>query len=364
MLTSVITAMIRFYQHWLGALKPPCCRFHPTCSEYTRLAVVAHGAGPGCLARPQAYRQVSPVGRATAATPVPGAAAADGSRRSAGGAAGVSEVVRTGLRFFLAMILMLLVFVVTNRLFPPVVPEPPAAGPEAGGGGEGGASMEEGGAGTVAPAPAAEGGLPLPGERDPERLVSVETPHYHIVFSNRGGAVRSIRLPGYESFAREGPVELVPPGAGGVLAGTWQLGSGSDRLELNRLSYDVEPMDGIRMGQGSGPRTLTFRYEHPTQPFASEIRYTFHSDSYVIGVTGRLPARDRAAIFVDLGTGLAINELREADDRRMMAFSGNHVDDGIRSRPLGRVNEPEAMPGAAPVGGSEEQVLPASHPGR
>jgi len=249
------------------------------------------------------------------------------------------------LRFFLAMILMLLVFVVTNRLFPPVVPEPPAAGPEAGGGGEGRASMEEGGAGTVAPAPAAEGGLPLPGERDPERLVSVETPHYHIVFSNRGGAVRSIRLPGYESFAREGPVELVPPGAGGVLAGTWQLGSGSDRLELNRLSYDVEPMDGIRMGQGSGPRTLTFRYEHPTQPFASEIRYTFHSDSYVIGVTGRLPARDRAAIFVDLGTGLAINELREADDRRMMAFSGNHVDDGIRSRPLGRVNEPEAMPG-------------------
>ena len=252
----------------------------------------------------------------------------------------------TGLRFFLAMILMLLVFVVTNRLFPPVLPEPPgeAAGPETGVGREGG--LPEGvEAGEDRPDALGERGLPVPGEDDPEELVTVETPLYRIVFSNRGGIVRSIRLLGYESFAREGPVELVPPGAAGVLAGTWQVGSAPERFELTRLSYDVSPREGIRLGQGSGPRVLTFRFEHPTQPFVSEIRYTFSADSYIIGVEGRLPASERAAMFVDLGPGLAVNELREAEDRRMMAFSVNHVDEGIRSRPFARVDEAEAMPG-------------------
>ena len=256
--------------------------------------------------------------------------------------------MRTGLRFFLAMVLMLLVFVVTNRLFPPILPEPPTetGGPEAGGGEESGDVMGEEGNGVVAPAPGAEPGLALPGERDPEHLVTVETPLYHIVFTNRGAAVRSVQLPGYESFARAGgPVELVPAGAGSVLAGTWQVGSGSDRLDLSRLSYDVTPAEGIRLGEGTGPRTLTFRYEHPTVEFASEIRYTFHSDSYVVGVEGRLPARERAAMFVDLGPGLAINELREGDDRRMMAFSANHVAEGIRSHPFAKIREPEAIPG-------------------
>ena len=256
--------------------------------------------------------------------------------------------MRTGLRFFLAMVLMLLVFVVTNRLFPPVLPEPPAetGGPEADGGQERGDVMGGGGTGVVAPAPDAEPGLVLPGEHDPEDLVTVETPLHHIVFTSRGAAVRSIRLPGYESFAREGgPVELVPAGAGSVLAGTWQGGSGSDRLDLSRLSYEVSPAEGIRLGEGAGPRTLTFRYEHPTVEFASEIRYTFRSDSYVVGVEGRLPARERAAMFVDLGPGLAINELREGDDRRMMAFSANHVAEGIRSEPFAKLNEPEAIPG-------------------
>ncbi|MDE2975618.1 MAG: membrane protein insertase YidC [Gemmatimonadota bacterium] len=253
--------------------------------------------------------------------------------------------MKTGLRFFLAMVLMLLVFVVTNRLFPPVLPDPPAetGAPDAGSAEGRGGHMEENGIETLVPAP--ERALLPPGERSPERLVTVETPLYRIVFTDRGAAVRSIRLPRYESFAREGPVELVPSGAAGVLAGTWQLGAGSDRLDLTRLSYVAEPADGIRLGEGGGPRTLTFRYEHPNRSFASEIRYTFRSDSYVIGVEGRLPAEERAAIFVNLGPGLAINELREADDRRMMAFSGNHVDDGIRSRPLAKVNEPETMPG-------------------
>lgn len=69
--------------------------------------------------------------------------------------------MRTGLRFFLAMVLMLLVFVVTNRLFPPILPEPPAetGEPDAGVGEERGDLMGDGGTGVVAPVPDAEAGL-------------------------------------------------------------------------------------------------------------------------------------------------------------------------------------------------------------
>lgn len=43
----MMTATIRFYQRWLAALRPPCCRFHPSCSEYTRVAILSHGPALG-----------------------------------------------------------------------------------------------------------------------------------------------------------------------------------------------------------------------------------------------------------------------------------------------------------------------------
>lgn len=35
--------IIRFYQSFLSPLKPPTCRFYPTCSTYTREAIVRFG---------------------------------------------------------------------------------------------------------------------------------------------------------------------------------------------------------------------------------------------------------------------------------------------------------------------------------
>ena len=247
--------------------------------------------------------------------------------------------MKTGLRFFLAMFLMLLVIIVTNWLFPPIAPDPPPGQTE-----PAEAVREEI---DVAPAPGEPrdevGGLLGGGDEPAEDLVTVETPLYTITFSNRGAAARSIRLTGHRSFARDGAVELVPEGARKVLAGTWQVGT--EQLDLTRIAYEISPAAGIRLSEGAGPRTLTFRYQHPTQPFLSEIRYTFSPDSYLVTVEGELPARERASLFVDLGVGLAINELKEVDDRRMMALAGNHVGDGIHSRPLGRVREPEVMDG-------------------
>lgn len=246
--------------------------------------------------------------------------------------------MKTGLRLVLAVLLMLLVIFATDWLFPPIVPEPP---PEQPGPADAGQVEVDPEPGFAEPDRETTDLLGVGDERR-ENLVTVETPLYAITFSNHGAAVRSIRLAGHRSFARDGAVELVPDGAQ-VLAGTWQVGP--DQIDLTRIAYEISPAEGIRLGEGAGARTLTFRYENPTRGVASEIRYTFSADSYLVTVEGRLPARERAALFVDLGVGLAVNELKEADDRRAMAFSGNHVGEGVRARPLSRVREREVMEG-------------------
>ncbi len=35
--------LIRFYQKFLSRMKPPCCRFYPTCSQYALEAVERFG---------------------------------------------------------------------------------------------------------------------------------------------------------------------------------------------------------------------------------------------------------------------------------------------------------------------------------
>ncbi|MFB9755704.1 membrane protein insertion efficiency factor YidD [Paenibacillus hodogayensis] len=38
---------IRFYRTWISPLKPPTCRFYPTCSAYALEAIELHGAAKG-----------------------------------------------------------------------------------------------------------------------------------------------------------------------------------------------------------------------------------------------------------------------------------------------------------------------------
>lgn len=37
------TRLVRFYQNAISPMFPPSCRFQPTCSEYTRIAIARHG---------------------------------------------------------------------------------------------------------------------------------------------------------------------------------------------------------------------------------------------------------------------------------------------------------------------------------
>jgi len=42
-LKTLFTGPIRFYQRWISPLKPPMCRFDPTCSQYALEALERHG---------------------------------------------------------------------------------------------------------------------------------------------------------------------------------------------------------------------------------------------------------------------------------------------------------------------------------
>ena len=44
---NLMLACIRFYQKEISPLRPPCCRFTPTCSAYAVQAITKHGALKG-----------------------------------------------------------------------------------------------------------------------------------------------------------------------------------------------------------------------------------------------------------------------------------------------------------------------------
>ncbi|MEE9524243.1 MAG: membrane protein insertion efficiency factor YidD, partial [Thermodesulfovibrionales bacterium] len=48
-LRTVLVALIRSYQYLISPLFPASCRFSPTCSEYSREAIMKYGAFKGML---------------------------------------------------------------------------------------------------------------------------------------------------------------------------------------------------------------------------------------------------------------------------------------------------------------------------
>lgn len=42
-LITLLLLPIRFYRGYISPLKPPCCRFVPTCSQYAMEALQKHG---------------------------------------------------------------------------------------------------------------------------------------------------------------------------------------------------------------------------------------------------------------------------------------------------------------------------------
>ena len=47
MMKKVLLALVKFYRVNISPLKPPCCRFIPTCSQYAIEAIEKYGALKG-----------------------------------------------------------------------------------------------------------------------------------------------------------------------------------------------------------------------------------------------------------------------------------------------------------------------------
>ena len=272
----------------------------------------------------------------------------------------------TEIRFLLAVVLMIGVLVITNLAFPPVPPEelPGYVPPDS-------VAVTEGPAAGVPeqPAEAPAGAEPTTGaiqEGDPltgmiedslplvaevsdavGSTVLVEGPLYALTFSNQGARLLSARLSNFPSFAFPGAVELFYP-EGGAALGT-RLLAGSDTVDLRGLTFEVDPAEGLRLTEGGGPQDIHFTYTHPTQPFSFEVVYSFRPDRYVVDVSSRVTSGvsglNPERVFTDLGRGIPFNEQKDRDELRAAAYVVNHLQEGIRSVLLSRVDDPRIEEG-------------------
>ncbi|MCI6730848.1 MAG: membrane protein insertion efficiency factor YidD [Lachnospiraceae bacterium] len=44
-----LISLIRFYRRYISPMKPPCCRYVPTCSQYAIIAIERYGVWKGGL---------------------------------------------------------------------------------------------------------------------------------------------------------------------------------------------------------------------------------------------------------------------------------------------------------------------------
>jgi len=62
-LRRILTAPLRFYRRFLSPLKPPMCRFTPTCSQYAVEAIETHGVLKGTLLATWRVLRCNPFGK-------------------------------------------------------------------------------------------------------------------------------------------------------------------------------------------------------------------------------------------------------------------------------------------------------------
>ena len=276
--------------------------------------------------------------------------------------------MRQEQRFLLAITLMILVLVGTNILFPPIppeevvgpegdapgqldgtgvtgVPSAPLGGTDAGGGAAASGDQSDPFAG---PPPTEPSSLFPPVEvvaTPTEATVVVEGPLYRYSWSTLGARLISAQLLAFESFdeGQEGqPVELISAGTGGVLA--MQLRLGERTFDLGARSFEVEPADGLRLNEGGGSRTLTFRYRDPAG-LIFQTAYTFDPSSYDILARTEVVGPAVDLLVTGMGSGLGYNESSRSEESTVMGYAWNHLRDGVDDERLSRVDSERIQEG-------------------
>ena len=63
--------IIKFYQNWISPLKPPTCRFVPTCSNYAITAIQKYGVFKGGILTTKRLLRCHPLHKGDYYDPVP-----------------------------------------------------------------------------------------------------------------------------------------------------------------------------------------------------------------------------------------------------------------------------------------------------
>ncbi len=275
--------------------------------------------------------------------------------------------MRQEFRFLLAISLMIVVLVTTNILFPPIPPEEPSGPGGAAGGEPAGQLGDPSVTGTATiPLGGADGGGgvpvdPITGRQGavvdaifgpeeipvaaPEDTVVVEGPLYRFSWSTRGARLISAQLLEFASFdegSEELPAELIVAESGGALAMKLRVDAGE--LDLGAEMFEVEPAEGLRLNEGGGPETLTFRYRDP-RGLTVQAAYTFDPSSYLINLQVQVVGVDRPLLVTSLGSGLAYNERNRREESTVMGYVVNHLREGISDERLSQVDEEQIEEG-------------------
>lgn len=230
-------------------------------------------------------------------------------------------------RFVLAVILMIAVIVVTNLLFPPVPPEPAAEAP-------GVEQQAEAPAEPAAPAPAVPVLTPGQAMAQAEEMeadtVVVSSPLYNFAISTRGASVVGAELLRFESFTREGAVQLAAPEIDALLG--YGVRVDGQQFELGALPFQADVGDTVRLAEGDAPRTIWFTHEDP-RGFSIRVGYTFTPDDYTIGVQGQIVGLAGATplLTLELAPTLAVHEANPEEDYRSLSYGVRSNRDGVES---------------------------------
>lgn len=68
---NFLVSIIRFYQKWISPLKPPTCRFVPTCSNYAITAIQKYGVFRGSILTTKRLLRCHPFHKGEYYDPVP-----------------------------------------------------------------------------------------------------------------------------------------------------------------------------------------------------------------------------------------------------------------------------------------------------
>ena len=159
-----------------------------------------------------------------------------------------------------------------------------------------------------------------------EQVVVVESPLYRFGFSTRGAALVSAEMLRFQSFTREGPVQLVGRTPGGLLNHNFKIGD--QIVDLKQLTFTPSATHVV-MNASSAPTVL--RFTSSTSQYGTVIiEYKLRPDDYLMDVhVSAQGGPSVQALHLNVGPTLAINEARRVEDERALAYSVNSTERGV-----------------------------------